>query len=206
MKLVCHSIFLLVLAFAPSAEMAAAKTKSVARSKKLAKVSYEKKLCTPLELKQQNCTLKVGETRLGLLHERWRFNDGIWINVNDVPLSGEGVSWHKVTLNQFGARRVLQLWLWTPSQGEANVQNLKWFVVELGESESPVRVQEIVRRRRLVVETKPAASEDSAAATPTRKPAAASKPKYNFDPEEKTDLKLLKDKLQWQAGRRHGEF
>ncbi|MGE0763573.1 MAG: hypothetical protein AB7N80_09880 [Bdellovibrionales bacterium] len=166
-----------------------------------AKKTSNKATCGQRELSQKDCHLWVGNTKLNLLKENWRFNDGLWLGVHDVPLNAPDTQWDKVRLEQFGERRFLQMWIWSSPIGEAAVQNLNWFVMELGERESPVRVQQVVQRRRRL--GPPKIATEAVEGVADRKPAAV---QFVYDPRDKTELKAHKGQLKWSAGRRHGEF
>lgn len=155
----------------------------------------DKNKCNKRELSLRDCELVVGKTKLNLLKERWRFEDGLWLAVNDLPVKGDTIQWDQIRLDQYAERRILQLWLWSRSEGEAEVQTLNWYVIELGEQESPVRVHEVVQRRRL-----------GARVTDSTRIPATKAAIYIYDPRDKTNLKPAKEKLMWSAGRRHGEF
>lgn len=179
-------------------EISAATVKKSKTAKKTAvkeKVLAEKGQCTKRELSLQDCELRIGKTKLNLFQGRWRFDDGLWLSVNDMPVAGELVQWDKISFEQHNNRRILQMWVWSKPTGEAEVQNLNWFVMELGEFESPKRVHEVVQRRRLGARVT-----DS-----TRKP-ATQQAIYIYDPRDKTALQTTKTQIKWSAGRRHGEF
>lgn len=184
-------------------EISAANKDKVVRISKIAKnfkkdapkQLAEKGKCTKRELSLKDCELRVGKTKLNLFQGKWRFEDGLWLAVNDLPVNGETVQWDKVTLNQYDDRRILQLWLWSRSEGEAEVQALNWYVIEIGQYESPARVHEVVQRRRL-----------GARVTDSTRTPATKQSIYIYDPRDKTDLNNAKKQLKWSAGRRHGQF
>lgn len=149
----------------------------------------EKIACTAREIQLQDCRLNAGTYKLRLLSETIARDDGTWHGVDDMPLKGEGTAWEKIQFQLFNGRPILQMWIWDKPAGEANVQQLHWYVGDVrNRSELQLLASGIVRRRRAksveVVEGKP---------TP--------KPVYTLDAMEPHNLKVRKDgRLEWSLG------
>lgn len=136
--------------------------------------------CSSQELRRRDCRLDVGSYTLRLLSETIARHDGTWHTIDSMPLKGEAVAWDKASFEIFGRRPILQLWLWDKGSGEAPVQSLHWYVIEIGHDGSQVLAEAVVRRRR----QKPVEAGREAA--------------YIYDAWEKHGLKPLKDgRLEW---------
>lgn len=141
--------------------------------------------CLSTELEALNCDLKKGSYQVLLNQQNMIVFDGVHRQVSPMPIQDPGIVWEKVRLEKVGRRWFLSLQVWSPPEGEAFVQNLMWYVVELEGEKPNLRLTEIVQRRRSS-ETK---SSDKKAT-------------YLFDPKKKTGLKGLRDgKVRAQIGK-----
>jgi hypothetical protein len=151
--------------------------------------SADKTVCTRREIQLQDCRLNSGTYKLRLLSETIARDDGTWHGVDNMPLKGEGTSWEKIQFKLFNGWPILQMWIWDKPAGEANVQQLHWYVGDVrNQTELQVLATGVVRRRRAknveVAEGKP-----------------APKPVYTLDAMEPHNLKLRKDgRLDWSLG------
>jgi hypothetical protein len=149
----------------------------------------EKTACTAREIQLQDCRLSSGTYKLRLLADTIARDDGTWHGVDSMPLKGEGTSWEKIHFKLFNGWPILQMWIWDKPAGEANVQQLHWYVGDVrNQTELQVLATGVVRRRRAknveVVEGKP-----------------APKPVYTLDAMEPHSLKLRNDgRLDWSLG------
>lgn len=153
-----------------------------------AKKTADKPTCTKREIERQDCRLKVGNYSVRLLAETIARDDGTWRTVDQMPLKGEGVSWEKVRMDIFKGWPVLQLWIWDKGEGEAQVQNLRWFVTDIRKGDLKILNEGVVRRRR----QKPIGPEGEPVSKEPKKP------KYIVDGWEKHGLSARKDgNLDW---------
>lgn len=105
--------------------------------------------CNAKSLKAQDCLLKAGTFEINLLSAAVAWNDGTWRTVEAMPLKGEGIEWDKISFEVKEGWPILQLWLWDSGVGEAKVQSLNWYVVDLADRKMKVLAQGVVRKRRL---------------------------------------------------------
>jgi hypothetical protein len=146
-----------------------------------------KSACTARELRGRDCRLAAGTYKIRLLSDTIARDDGTWHVVDPMPLKGDGVAWEKITFENQHGRPVLQMWLWDPGKGEAQVQSLHWFVADARPTALKIVADGVVRRRRM----KPPPEEGD----------AKKKPEFLYDGWEKHGLKILKDgKFEWQLG------
>lgn len=142
-----------------------------------------KMTCTKRELERQDCRLQFGAHSVRLLSETIARDDGVERKVDQMPLKGEGIAWEKMRLDNFQGWPILQMWIWDKGEGEAQVQNLRWYVTDLTKGDLKILNEGVVCRRR----QKPIGPEGEPVAKD--KP----KPKYIVDAWEKHGLSLRKD-------------
>lgn len=149
-----------------------------------------KAVCSAREIQRQDCRLTLGSYKLQLLPDTVSRFDGTWHGVGDMPLKGVGTSWEKMQFDLFRGWPVLQMWVWDKPAGEADVQQLHWFVADVSnKNEMQLLATGVVRRRRAkkveVAEGKP-----------------APKPSYSLDAMEPHSLKHRADgRLDFSLGR-----
>jgi hypothetical protein len=112
--------------------------------------------CSPRDLTRQDCRLQSGNWNFQLSNKTISWSDGVWKTVDNLPLSGDGLTWEKGQLKIINKRVFVQLWIWDAGVGEGKVQSLHWYVLEFANKKMNVIVQEVVRKRHPeVVEGKP---------------------------------------------------
>jgi hypothetical protein len=159
-----------------------------------ASIAKEKLSCTSKELVRKDCPLKQGSFRLRLLDASVAWGDGIWHVVEKTPLNGDGTFWEKVHFSVLAGRPILQMWIWDKGAGEAVVQSLRWFTMDLSHRRASVLAEEVVRKRRLNV------VEPAEVGKSSRKAVAG--PKFIYDQMEAHGLQAGKDGvLHFQLGR-----
>lgn len=143
-------------------------------------MAADKTSCKPRELRNRDCRLSLGQHHVRLLTDTIARDDGAAHVVDPMPLKGD---WEKVVFEISQNHPVLQLWIWDPGKGEAQVQSLHWFVGDARPGPVKFVADDVVRRRRL-------------------KPGEDEKKKvYLYDGWEKHSLKVLKDgKYEWNLG------
>lgn len=154
-----------------------------------------KTVCLARELKRKDCGLRLKKLKVGLFHDKWRFDDGKWLANQNIPVTGDHVEWKKAELKRVGSRWIVEMWIWGEPEGEARVQALNWLVLEIGDFSNTPRLQRVVQRRRVLPDRKIA----SGSATKKRL-------RFQFDPLEKHGLVLNRGKILWRLGREKGEF
>lgn len=146
--------------------------------------------CHKRELELKSCRLEQAPYQLRLTADRVTVSDGTWKVVHELPLVGDQVEWQRVSLRPIGTRWFVEFELWTPPESSAEIQNLKWFVVELEGTSWTKRVEEIIQKRRRLLSS----------STPPAKG-----PKYQLDRKESFGLELnTKGEISWTAGKFHG--
>jgi len=146
-------------------------------------------VCSAKARQLKNCRLKFGPTGIQITSDKILFNDKVWRWVHDLPLKGDFADWEKIEARSVGKDRLLQLWIWGEPQGEAQVQDLHWFVLSFAPNRVEQKVDQVVRRRRLNMEK----SNDA-------------KTKYIYDPEEKHGLKPSSTQVYWFVRDRRGRL
>lgn len=146
----------------------------------------EKLSCTARELSRRDCQLRSGKLKVSLHHGKWHFTDGVTVAVHDLPSGEAQVTWKSASLKIQGGRRLIEFKAWLPGKGEAELQNLTWYLVEIHNQAPVVHVAEVVQRRRPKTGREPAS--------------------FQTDAMEKHGLRFAKSKFHWHAGRRQGEF
>ena len=141
--------------------------------------------CTKRELARRDCNLKLRPFEVQLSKMKVTWSDGTWTSIADAPLPGDGNQWEKASLGKIGKRWILQMWIWDVGKGEAKVQSLHWVVAEMDEHISHIRVNEIVRKRKVKM------------TTPVT---------YSYDPFVKHNLKLTGNVIHWTVGGKSSTF
>jgi hypothetical protein len=139
--------------------------------------------CTAREIQRRDCKLNYVSYEIRLLPDTVVRDDGTWHTVDPMPLAGEGVDWEKIRVDVYQGWPVLQFWLWDKGTGEAQVQQLHWYVVDGQKANLKTLAENIVRRRRI---RPPEGEIDPEELKKT-------KPVFIYDGMEKHDLKVLKN-------------
>ncbi len=179
-------LWIILLVFATSFGLEA-KTKWV---KKRSKFKTE---CRASELRRQDCELRTSGVKIGLHKDKFRFDDGKWLATQDLPISGDQVEWKRVRILQMSKRTLIEFWVWGEVEKESQLQPLHWVVLEIGQFEKPVRINQVVQRRKRL--------NGRALAGQMQK-----KAKYHYDPLEKHALSFHGGYIQWKAGKASGQF
>lgn len=150
----------------------------------------ERSRCLSADLKRQDCRLQKGKFKAQLSNKTISWATEIWQSVENLPLSGEGITWEKVILREVGNRLILQMWIWDAGLGESKVQSLHWYVFDFVEGKMQLRVDEVVRRRHSKMDDQ-------------------GKTTFVLDPMEKHGIKTVlskKKKIEWNHLKKTGEF
>ena len=111
--------------------------------------------CTRRELKAKDCHLQQPPYNVDLLEATVAWPDGTWRTVEGMPLKGEGVEWERVSFELHKGWPILQMRIWDKGVGEANVQSLHWFVLDLSDRRLKTLAEGVVRKRRATLLEKP---------------------------------------------------
>ena len=111
-------------------------------------LAYSKKTkCSLTELGLKNCPLSTHGYRFHFLDDKILIHDGVWRAIEKLPLTGKETEWQNIRIRKIGKRVFLEFLIWTEPYGEAQVQNLNWYVSQLMESKLTVLAEKVVQRR-----------------------------------------------------------
>ena len=103
--------------------------------------------CQRKELREKDCHLKAFGRRLHIWQDKIFVSDGVRRKAFDLPVAGLTIEWSKVQLKKIRHRRFLELLIWGPPQGEAQVQSLKWSIYEVTGERLKLLVDQEVQKR-----------------------------------------------------------
>ncbi|MCB0389793.1 MAG: hypothetical protein KDD58_00810 [Bdellovibrionales bacterium] len=110
--------------------------------------AYSKKNhCNPTELQLKNCPLDTQGYRFHFLDDKILIHDGVWRNLEKFPLQGKETEWQNIYIKKIGRSVFVEILVWTAPYGEAQVQNLKWYVYKIDHSRLHILAENIVQRR-----------------------------------------------------------
>ncbi|MCB0356483.1 MAG: hypothetical protein KDD40_05720, partial [Bdellovibrionales bacterium] len=98
-------------------------------------------------LNLKNCLLSIFGYRLHFLDDKILVHNGVWREIEDLPLVGEQIQWHDIRLKKLNQHVYVEFLMWSAPQGEAKVQNLIWYVYQLNESQMHKVSEQVVQRR-----------------------------------------------------------
>lgn len=144
--------------------------------------------CSQRSLRIKNCHLKHYGYHIHFTEsERIIISDGIWREVEDMPLKGDAVLWEKIWMERIQGRTFVSVMQWTAPKGEGEVRSLQWVVLELDGSKVKKQLTQTVQKLRVSLNNRePAQYKDD------RKP-------YGLSPGEG-------DKIYWWNGHHIGHF
>lgn len=113
------------------------------------RVSRSMVACNQRDLRRRHCDLALGPYRIAMTPDRATIANGIWKNVQDLPIREAGTEWERVELRQLGTRWIMEFEFLTPARGEISLQDLIWVVFELDGAKWTSRVQEVIQKKRV---------------------------------------------------------
>ena len=106
-----------------------------------------KNKCRLTELSLKNCPLNLYGYRMHFLDDKVLIYDGVWRTIEKLPLIGSATDWQDIIVKKIGQKVFVQFYIWTEPFGEAEVQNLKWFVYGLEQKKIKLLAEHIVQKR-----------------------------------------------------------
>jgi hypothetical protein len=129
----------------------------------------------------KNCTLKMGDLKVGLSSEKIRFTLGAWTSIADFPAKEKVTEWESAEIVNHLNRRMISLKVWQKIEDEVSLEELHWFVFEPIKTQLHQHLDLRIGKRKL-------------------------KPPLIQDVPQKTKLWVEKDRIRWSAGQQSGEI
>ena len=141
--------------------------------------------CNKIQLELKDCALETQGYQIHLLNGKINIFDGKWREVEKLPTSGKAVEWQKIKIFKKKKRKFVEILIWDMPSGEANIQSLRWQLLELNGAKYKMVLDKVVRKRT------PYLDKDS-------------KKKYHLDKKIPFELVANKGKLLWRVDQQKG--
>lgn len=185
------ALILSVPAFAENAEKPGKVQKAV---KKKAKKANTAKMplpaCSEKELKIKECILNWKQFRAGVSPQKIRFTWGAWTSIADFPGKDKATEWNEIRIEEHLGRTFLTLKVWQKLENEVALEELHWFVMEPQETTLKLHVDQVVGKRKMEADGRPAKIQDALQSTQLLVEKDAHK----------------NDQLRWKVGNQSGEI
>ncbi len=106
-----------------------------------------KKKCDSSELELKNCLLHTLGVKLHFAEDKILVHDGVWRTIEAIPLTGKLTEWKDIQLQKIGSQLYIEIWIWTEPSGDAEVQNLNWYILEINSRKLTLVFSESVQKR-----------------------------------------------------------
>lgn len=106
--------------------------------------------CNQTELSLKDCALSDGNYKIHFFGSKLILNDGTWRAIAKIPLEGKMINWKSIKVKNIKKRKLIEMYLWSDPIGEAQVQSLHWFILQLRGVQYTIIVDKVVQKKTIL--------------------------------------------------------
>ena len=137
--------------------------------------------CSRKWLNSKDCRFRDKALHVQVWQDKISANDVQNRDMATIPYAGKQVEWRDVRLREIGARRFIEIELWSAPDAQTGIQTRKWLFYEWRNGRLKKELDVSVQKRKHLADGK-----------------------YLYDPALKRGLELDKAKIIWRCGQQRG--